>query len=158
MNDAIDSALAKFIGFKKNDLDSIDMDTLTIAERIAISMILESLEKGGNATKLVVERVGGTAVSKNINLNGNMSAKSDDLVGRLATLLGGSRDELVSEREARIAAVGDADASDEGDVSEAAILGIEDGEDDGDNNDNGDANVFDGVIDPANIRTMRGIR
>ena len=67
----------------------MDPATLTIAEQAAIRIIIDALDNGGNAMKLLVERVGGTAVQKNISINA--SVRQESITDRLAALLGGSR-------------------------------------------------------------------
>lgn len=89
MNDQIDSALARLIAMKRSEIEQLDPATLTIAEQAAIRIIIDALDNGGNAMKLLVERVGGTAVQKNISINA--SVRQESITDRLAALLGGSR-------------------------------------------------------------------
>lgn len=89
MNDQIDAALARLITMKRSEIEQLDPATLTIAEQAAIRIIIDALDNGGNAMKLLVERVGGTAVQKNISINASVMQES--ITDRLAALLGGSR-------------------------------------------------------------------
>ena len=89
MNDQIDAALARLIAMKRSEIEQLDPATLTIAEQAAIRIIIDALDDGGNAMKLLVERVGGTAVQKNISINA--SVRQESITDRLAALLGGSR-------------------------------------------------------------------
>lgn len=89
MNDQIDAALASLIAMKRSEIEQLDPATLTIAEQAAIRIIIDALDNGGNAMKLLVERVGGTAVQKNISINA--SVRQESITDRLAALLGGSR-------------------------------------------------------------------
>lgn len=89
MNDQIDAALARLIAMKRLEIEQLDPATLTIAEQAAIRIIIDALDNGGNAMKLLVERVGGTAVQKNISINA--SVRQESITDRLAALLGGSR-------------------------------------------------------------------
>ena len=92
MNDKIDAALARLIAMKRSEIEQLDTDTLTIAEQAAIRIIIDALDNGGNAMKLLVERVGGTAVQKNISINA--SVRQESITDRLAALLGGSRESI----------------------------------------------------------------
>jgi hypothetical protein len=89
MNDKIDASLARLIAMKRSEIEQLDPATLTIAEQAAIRIIIDALDNGGNAMKLLVERVGGTAVQKNISIN--TSVRQESITDRLAALLGGSR-------------------------------------------------------------------
>lgn len=89
MNDKIDESLARLIAMKRSEIEQLDPATLTIAEQAAIRIIIDALDNGGNAMKLLVERVGGTAVQKNISINA--SVRQESITDRLAALLGGSR-------------------------------------------------------------------
>ena len=93
MNEMIDAALARMMIMTEDELDSLDSASLTIADRIAISIIHEAFENGGSAMKLLVERVGGTPIAKNINVIKN--EKSESIVHALEELLGGSHADAV---------------------------------------------------------------
>lgn len=93
MNEMIDAALARMMTMTEDELDSLDQASLTIADKIAISIIHEAFESGGSAMKLLVERVGGTPIAKNINVI--KSEKSESIVHALEELLGGSHDDAV---------------------------------------------------------------
>jgi len=120
MNDQIDSALARLITMKRSEIEQLDPATLTIAEQAAIRIIIDALDNGGNAMKLLVERVGGTAVQKNISINA--SVRQESITDRLAALLGGSRKSI----EAADADNDDDDDDDDDDDSDAEI--VDDGE------------------------------
>ena len=93
MNEMIDSALARMMTMTEDELNSLDTASLTIADRIAISIIHEAFENGGSAMKLLVERVGGTPIAKNINVIKN--ERSESIVHALEDLLGGSHADAV---------------------------------------------------------------
>lgn len=115
MNDKIDASLARLITMKRSEIEQLDPDTLTIAEQAAIRIIIDALDNGGNAMKLLVERVGGTAVQKNISINA--SVRQESITDRLAALLGGSRKSIEAA---------DADNDDDDDDSDAEV--VDDGE------------------------------
>lgn len=89
MNEKIDEALMKFIDMKSEDLSSLDEDTMTIAEKIALKIIMDALSEGGQSMKLLVERIGGTPINKNISVI--RDEKSASMISSLEELLGGSR-------------------------------------------------------------------
>ena len=93
MNEKIDEALMKFIDMRQNDLSSLDEDSMTIAETIALKIIMDALSEGGQAMKLLVERIGGTPINKNISVI--RDEKSSSMISSLEELLGGSRKEAM---------------------------------------------------------------
>ena len=93
MNEMIDMALARMMAMTEDELDSLDSSSLTIADRIAISIIHEAFENGGSAMKLLVERVGGTPIAKNISVIKN--ERSESIVHAIEDILGGSHDDAV---------------------------------------------------------------
>jgi len=93
MNEKIDEALVRFISMKSQDLSELEEDSMTIAEKIALKIIMEALSEGGSAMKLLVERIGGTPINKNISVIRN--EKSASMISSLEELLGGSRKNAV---------------------------------------------------------------
>ena len=87
MDSAIDEALSRFVRLKRSVLASmLDDDGLTVAELAAVKIILEALDEGGPAMRLLVERTGGKAVQKQLSITAKAGA---DAASRLAALLGG---------------------------------------------------------------------
>lgn len=93
MNEKIDEALMKFIDMRQEDLSSLDEDAMTIAEKIALKIIMDALSEGGQSMKLLVERIGGTPINKNISVI--RDEKSASMISSLEELLGGSRKEAM---------------------------------------------------------------
>jgi len=95
MNEKIDEALVRFISMKSQDLSELEEDSMTIAEKIALKIIMEALSEGGQAMKLLVERIGGTPINKNISVI--RDEKSASMISSLEELLGGSRKDAIKE-------------------------------------------------------------
>lgn len=93
MNEKIDEALMKFIDMRQEDLSSLDEDAMTIAEKIALKIIMDALSEGGQSMKLLVERIGGTPINKNISVI--RDEKSASMISSLEELLGGSKKEAM---------------------------------------------------------------
>ena len=98
MDDQIDAAIARYIGMPMSALDGVlNDDTITVAEHIAVKIIMDAITDGGSSMKLLVERIGGTPINKNLNIN--RDEKSLSIMKGMEELLGGSRDDLVREIE-----------------------------------------------------------
>ena len=95
MNEKIDQALARFIDMKATELSSLDEDSMTIAEKIALKIIMDALSNGGQSMKLLVERIGGTPINKNISVM--RDEKSSSIISSLEELLGGSKKDAIKK-------------------------------------------------------------
>ena len=95
MNEKIDEALMKFVDMSSSELSLLDEDTMTIAEKIALKIIMDALSEGGQAMKLLVERIGGTPINKNISVI--RDEKSASMISSLEELLGGSRKDAIKQ-------------------------------------------------------------
>ena len=95
MNEKIDQALARFVDMKAKELSSLDEDSMTIAEKIALKIIMDALSNGGQSMKLLVERIGGTPINKNISVM--RDEKSSSIISSLEELLGGSKRDAIKK-------------------------------------------------------------
>lgn len=89
MDSAIDDALSRFIGLTRHELELMrEDDDRPAAELVAVQIILKALEgESDGALKLLVERVGGKAVQKQLSITAQAGS---DAASRLAAMLGGS--------------------------------------------------------------------
>lgn len=89
MDSAIDDALSRLIGLTRHELELMrEDDDRPAAELVAVQIILKALEgESDGAMKLLVERVGGKAVQKQLSITAQ--AGSDAAI-KLAAMLGGS--------------------------------------------------------------------
>lgn len=95
MNEKIDQALARFVDMKTTELSSLDENSMTIAEKIALKIIMDALSNGGQSMKLLVERIGGTPINKNISVM--RDEKSSSIISSLEELLGGSKRDAIKK-------------------------------------------------------------
>lgn len=95
MNEKIDKALARFVDMKTTELSSLDENSMTIAEKIALKIIMDALSNGGQSMKLLVERIGGTPINKNISVM--RDEKSSSIISSLEELLGGSKRDAIKK-------------------------------------------------------------
>lgn len=95
MDGQIDEALSRFVGLTRHELELVlEDDSRPAAELIAAQIILKAL--GGESDgimKLLVERVGGKAVQKQLSITAQAGS---DAASKLAAILGGSGRELPS--------------------------------------------------------------
>ena len=98
MDSQIDDALRRLIGLRRHELELVlEDDDRPVAELVAAQLILKALEgESDGAMKLLVERVGGKAVQKQLSITAQAGA---DAASKLAQLLGGgsSRAQLPAE-------------------------------------------------------------
>lgn len=89
MDSQIDDALRKLIGLTRHELELVlEDDDKPVAELVAAQLILKALEgESDGAMKLLVERVGGKAVQKQLSITAQAGS---DAASRLAAMLGGS--------------------------------------------------------------------
>lgn len=88
MDSAIDDALRRLIGLTRHELELVlEDDDRPVAELVAAQLILKALEgESDGAMKLLVERVGGKAVQKQLSITAQAGS---DAASKLAALLGG---------------------------------------------------------------------
>ena len=88
MDSQIDDALRRLIGLTRHDLELVlEDDDRPVAELVAAQLILKALEgESDGAMKLLVERVGGKAVQKQLSITAQAGS---DAASRLAAMLGG---------------------------------------------------------------------
>lgn len=89
MDSAIDDALSRLIGLTRHELELMrEDDDRPAAELVAVQIILKALEgESDGAMKLLVERVGGKAVQKQLSITAQAGS---DAASKLAAMLGGS--------------------------------------------------------------------
>ena len=89
MDSQIDDALSRFIGLTRHELELIrEDDNRPAAELVAAQIILKALDGESDGTiKLLVERVGGKAIQKQLSITAQAGS---DAASKLASLLGGS--------------------------------------------------------------------
>ena len=88
MDNRIDGALSTMAGLTEAELvDRASDKTAPGYERIAAKITLSALSEDGvgDATKMLVDRLGGRAVAKNLNLSA--SVKEDEAKARLQQML-----------------------------------------------------------------------
>lgn len=140
MDEKIDTALTRFIDMKSEDLSSLDENSMTIAEKIALKIIMDALSDGGQSMKLLVERIGGTPINKNISVI--RDEKSASMISSLEELLGGSRKDVMKSISGRDSGSNGRNSSSNGrkdslipdipdSIIEAHIDDTDDGDDDG---------------------------
>lgn len=88
MDSQIDNALRKLIGLTRHELELVlEDDSRPVAELVAAQLILKALEgESDGAMKLLVERVGGKAVQKQLSITAQAGS---DAAAKLAAMLGG---------------------------------------------------------------------
>lgn len=88
MDSQIDDALRKLIGLTRHELELVlEDDDRPVAELVAAQLILKALDgESDGAMKLLVERVGGKAIQKQLSITANAGS---DAASKLAQLLGG---------------------------------------------------------------------
>ena len=89
MDSQIDDALRQLIGLTRHELELVlEDDDRPVAELVAAQLILKALEgESDGAMKLLVERVGGKAVQKQLSITAQAGS---DAASKLAAMLGGS--------------------------------------------------------------------
>ena len=89
MDSQIDDALRQLIGLTRHELELVlEDDDRPVAELVAAQLILKALEgESDGAMKLLVERVGGKAVQKQLSITAQASSGA---ASKLAAMLGGS--------------------------------------------------------------------
>lgn len=88
MDSQIDEALSRFVGLTRHELELVlEDDSRPVAELVAAQLILKALEgESDGAMKLLVERVGGKAIQKQLSITAQAGS---DAASKLAALLGG---------------------------------------------------------------------
>ena len=88
MDNQIDDALRKLIGLTRHEIELVlEDDSRPVAELVAAQLILKALDgESDGAMKLLVERVGGKAIQKQLSITAQAGA---DAASKLAQLLGG---------------------------------------------------------------------
>ena len=89
MDSQIDDSLSRFVGLTRHELELVlEDDSRPAAELIAAQLILKALSgESDGAMKLLVERVGGKAIQKQLSITANAGSYA---ASKLAALLGGS--------------------------------------------------------------------
>ena len=88
MDSQIDESLSRFVGLTRHELELVmEDDSRPAAELVAAQIILKALSgESDGALKLLVERVGGKAVQKQLSITAQAGS---DAASRLAAMLGG---------------------------------------------------------------------
>ena len=87
MDGQIDEALSRFVGLTRHELELVrEDDSRPAAELVAAQIILKALDgESDGIMKLLVERVGGKAVQKQLSITAQAGS---DAASKLAAMLG----------------------------------------------------------------------
>lgn len=98
MDSQIDEALSRFVGLTRHEIELVlEDDGRPVAELVAAQLILKALSgESDGAMKLLVERVGGKAIQKQLSITAQAGY---DAASKLAAMLGGSSNKALPSGE-----------------------------------------------------------